>query len=193
MDISYWIIILVVYLLYQWMRRRVRRFGARPPEEGAAAQPRDEIETSEEGLPAWLRELGLKDLKEEQADEPGVKAPETEPGVVRRLRETIEAIEVRTSYGEPTVEAEGPAAPEAPPVPSARDIADETDERTLKEVLSERGKFRSMRPEGKATPSSRTRVGNLIYDPDSLRNLMVLREILGPPRATRPHRPPDRS
>lgn len=152
MDFSYWIVLLAIYLLSLWIRRRARSRKLGQAKEAAPSQ--DEREGKR--LPDWFRELGIVDLAEEE-----IEIPETET-----LREEIEA------FDELIPEAEQPPpTPEISPFELEEKMADE------------------FRP--KVTPVG-SWYTDLIYEPESLKDLIVFREIIRPPRAIKRYRPRSR-
>ena len=178
MDINYWIILLVFYLFYQWMRKRKR--GRSPQQErGPDAPPLPDEKTEEKGLPAWLKELGFPDLTEEVPEEPAEIEQAEEIPTPMTLKEEIEEFEI--------------AEPEIKPVSDR--LSDQlkiaTPELGSKKILGSlstagRKSFWDQ-PEFKTGPG-KSQFGDRILNVDSLREFIVLREILGPPRALQRYR-----
>lgn len=160
MDINYWIFILIAYLIAQWVKRRARRFEPQAPE----AEPDTPAEGEE--MPEWLRSLGLSELLE--------KADLKEE--VEELYEELEG-EV-TEDGELGVIVEEPTPP--PQAPTGIGEGPHT------EPIWERQRSRAH------APGHRRQVAHPIHhflrSPEGLGNVILLREILGPPRALQRHR-----
>ena len=165
MDFSYWIILLVVYLLYQWIKRRASRRFAEPTQTPPGEKKRED----DRGLPGWLKELGFVDPGEEEAGE----AAEIEP------EEEIEAFDEEVAYAEPVAEIS--------PVQPGIEVPDLVSKEKARVVSSLRKKPEWISPEVSELVRE-NRFGNLVYDVGSLRDLIVLREILGPPRAIQRYR-----
>ena len=179
MNISYWIIIIVIYLLSLWIRKRIRRrtpseFKEHPP----SAQEGRRVKEAK-GLPEWAKLMGFVDLSEEEVKEPKEMEPEEEIPKSRTLKEEIEVFDELTTYAEPVTEAET-TEPEMK-------VPDLVSEEEIEKTLSIYKKPKWVLPEVRVQIHI-GRFGDLIYDVDSLRDLIVLREILGPPRAIQRYR-----
>ena len=154
MDIK-WIFFLVVYLVFQWLKRRRQRSPQPLPE----VEPQTPPEQQE--MPDWLRNLGLGELFEE-AD---------------KKEEVEEIFEQLDEEAEETVELEEPLPqPEQPSVQS---------EEPQSEPLWKRER-KGMPPPGRKKITGHP-VLKYFKSPGDLREVILLREILGPPRAMQRH------
>ncbi|MEE9166658.1 MAG: hypothetical protein V3U24_04240 [Candidatus Neomarinimicrobiota bacterium] len=144
MDFNYWIILIVIYLISQWVRRRIRGRKPRQAREPVPHPAEGEEEKGEKGLPEWFRELGLLDLEEE--------------------------------------EMEPPPAPEIPPMEPEEEVAHLIPEEEPPSPEPAVGELQRTAP-GKKESIPGGPYGDLIYNPESLRDFIVIREILGPPRS----------
>ena len=100
MDISYWIFILIAYLVSQWFKRRFRR--PVPDEVEPQAPP------GNQEIPDWLRNLGFDEFIKE-ADE----KEEVEELFEQLDEEAEEAVELQEPIE--VVEEESLSQPEQPP------------------------------------------------------------------------------
>ncbi|MFQ6673790.1 MAG: hypothetical protein ACE5GH_03260 [Fidelibacterota bacterium] len=187
MDFSYWIIILVLYLLSQWARRRMRGRAPRPSTRSPSGEPASEERLEEERFPAWLRDLGFPELREEEEVEPAEEGPPVEPIPPTTLRERMEAFDERVPLGPSAREPQVPPTPERPAAPPGVAVTGVMPERSLGTLGRSRGTSRQRVTQDQPRRLIGIRFGDRIYDPGSLRDVIVLREILGPPRATRPY------
>lgn len=189
MNINYWIILLIIYLVSQWMRRRMKARQRLQAEE--AASSRGEVETPEKEakIPDWLRELGIFDVGEEEPEEDSeVVEKEGELAEPHTLREEIETYDRVTPPKRPTPEPEPPPVREISPVLPQIPVPAKSRERRLPSLGTGRMKPRWEMPgQKKHLPTSR--FAARIHDPENLRELIVLREILGPPRVMHRHKP----
>lgn len=165
MDVGYWIFILIAYLVSQWLRKRAQSFRQPPPEhQPAEQQPENE---QKETVPQFLRNLGIDELFEEIKSElrpdEAYEEADTEIAEVPDLDENLEFID------ETVVESE--AQPEA-----ATDLEQETGREWLQ-----------AEPAGKKKRTSHS-IHAYFESRADLRNVILMKEILGPPRAIERHR-----
>ena len=165
MDVGYWIFILIAYLVSQWLRKRTQSFRQPPPQE----QPEEEHpgNKQKETVPQFLRNLGIDELFEEIKSElrPDEAYEEADAGIaeVADLDENFEFID------ETVVESE--AQPEA-----ATDLEQETKREWLQ-----------AEPTGKKKRASHP-IHTYFESRADLKNVILMKEILGPPRAIERHR-----
>lgn len=172
MEINYWIILLIFYLVSRWLRKKKKEEARRGlPRPGSEQQPQPERHDGEEqapeSIPKWMKDLGLLDLlQEERSEEAFEEDLQTEEE--RSLREELEL------YDE-VAPSEKPPLSESPALdPLQFQLEDEID--SLQES-------REARRRAKAVPRRvRRDIGRFIRKPQNLRDVIVLREVLGPPR-----------
>jgi|TARA_B100000315_G_C14550485_1_gene575512 hypothetical protein len=171
-EINYWIILLIFYLVSRWMRNKARRGLPGPPAEDQPEPIRRGKEKVPESIPKWMKDLGLLDLIEKDEGE-GVTAEDLQAEKEMTLRDEIESYEEMVPAEEP--EAVEPLPSEAPAIDSfGFRLEGETD--SLQ-------KAREDRIRSQAEPRRvRRNVGRFIRDPQNLCDIIVLREVLGPPR-----------
>jgi len=165
-DIGYWIFILIAYLVSQWLRKRAQSFRQPPPEHQPAEQEPENKQ--KDTVPQFLRSLGIDELFEEikaelRPDEASYEEADTGITEVADLDEDFEFID------ETVVESE--AQPEA-----AKGFEQETGSEWLPAELAGRKK--------RASHS----IHAYFESRADLRNLILMKEILGPPRAIERHR-----
>ena len=155
MDIK-WIFFLVVYLVFQWLKRRRQRSPQPLPE----VEPQTPPEQQE--MPDWLRNLGLGELFEE-ADKKEEVEEFFEQQLDEEAEETVELEEPLPQPEQPSVQSEGPQS----------------------EPLWKRE--RKGRPPPGRKKITVHPVLKYLKSPGDLREVILLREILGPPRAMQRH------
>ena len=162
MDISYWIFILIAYLVSQWFKRRFRR--PVPDEVEPQAPP------GNQEIPDWLRNLGFDEFIKE-ADE----KEEVEELFEQLDEEAEEAVELQEPIE--VVEEESLSQPEQPP---------DQGEGPRTEPIWKREWTRA------PVPTVKRNVAHSILQyfdsPQNLQNIILMREILGSPRARQRHR-----
>ena len=162
MDISYWIFILIAYLVSQWFKRRFRR--PVPDEVEPQAPP------GNQEIPDWLRNLGFDEF---------IKEPDEKEEVEELFEQLDEEAEEAVELQEPieVVEEESLSQPEQPP---------DQGEGPRTEPIWKR-KW-TMAP----VPTVKRNVAHSILQyfdsPQNLQNIILMREILGSPRARQRHR-----
>ena len=154
MDIK-WIFFLVVYLVFQWLKRRRQRSPQPLPE----VEPQTPPEQQE--MPDWLRNLGLGELFEEADKKEEVE--EIFEQLDEEAEETVELEEPLPQSEQPSVQSEGPQS----------------------EPLWKRERKRRPPPGRKKITGHP--VLKYFKSPGDLREVILLREILGPPRAMQRH------
>jgi len=154
MDISYWIFILIAYLVSQWFKRRFRR--PVPDEVEPQAPP------GNQEIPDWLRNLGFDEFIKE-ADEKEEVEEFFEQQLDEEAEETVELEKPLPQPEQPSVQSEGPQS----------------------EPLWKRER------KGRPPPGRKKIIGHPVLkyfiSPGDLREVILLREILGPPRAMQRH------
>ena len=155
MDIK-WIFFLVVYLVFQWLKRRRQRSPQPLPQVEPQTPPDEQQE-----MPDWLRNLGLGELFEEADKKEEVE--EIFEQLDEEAEETVELEEPLPQPEQPSVQSEGPQS----------------------EPLWKRQRKR------RSPPGRKKIIGHPVLkyfkSPGDLREVILLREILGPPRAMQRH------
>tara|TARA_B100000929_G_scaffold225741_1_gene182061 strand:- start:448 stop:951 length:504 start_codon:yes stop_codon:yes gene_type:complete len=162
MDISYWIFILIAYLVSQWFKRRFRR--PVPDEVEPQELPRNQE------IPEWLRNLGFDEFIKE-ADE----KEEVEELFEQLDEEAEEAVELQEPIE--VVEEEPLSQPEQPP---------DQGEGPRTEPLWKREWKRASAPTVKRNVAHP--ILQYFNSPQNLQKIILMREILGSPRARQRHR-----
>ena len=162
MDISYWIFILIAYLVSQWFKRRFRR--PVPDEVEPQAPP------GNQEIPDWLRNLGFDEFIKE-ADE----KEEVEELFEQLDEEAEEAVELQEPIE--VVEEEPLSQPEQPP---------DQGEGPRTEPLWKREWKRASAPTVKRNVAHP--ILQYFNSPQNLQKIILMREILGSPRARQRHR-----
>jgi|TARA_B100001964_G_scaffold89337_1_gene100388 hypothetical protein len=151
-----WIFFLVVYLVFQWLKRRRQRSPQPLPEVEPQTPPDEQQE-----MPDWLRNLGLGELFEE----------------VDKKEEVEETFEQLDEEAEETVELEEPL-----PQPEQRP---DHGEGPRTEPIWKRERTRA------PVPGIKRNVDHPILQyfdsPQKLQKIILMREILGSPRARQRH------
>ena len=168
MDVGYWIFILIAYLVSQWLRRRAQSFRQPPPQEQPAEQPvaPPPEKKQKETVPQFLRNLGIDELFEE------IKS-EFQP------EETYEEVEEETAELDDDFEIpDDETFIEPEPQPAMEDVPAEPTfpERAAPSKYSV-GVTAESRP-----------IHAYFKSGADLRNVILMKEILGPPRAIERHR-----
>ena len=162
MDISYWIFIFIAYLVSQWFKRRSRR--PVPDEVEPQAPP------GNQEIPDWLRNLGFDEFIKESDEK-----EEVEELFEQLDEEAEEAVELQEPIE--VVEEEPLSQPEEPP---------DQGEGPQTEPLWKRERKNA------PIPTIKRNVAHPILQyfdsPKNLKKIILMREILGSPRARKRHR-----
>jgi len=190
MDFNYWIIIIVITLVFQWLRKRMRGQSSQRL-RGPVSPPKPGEKKEEKGLPDWLKELGFADLAQEEEEEIESTeiVKEEEIPLSKTLREEIETFDESSYLPEEFEETEPEVKPilEKPPDRLEFKPMGVISETRLKTTLAKRKEHHWTSPDVKVD-IRKSRFGERIYNIEGLRDLIVLREILGPPRALQRYR-----
>lgn len=171
MEINYWIILLIFFLVSRWLRKKKKEEARRGlPRPGSEQQPQPERhgeEQAPESIPKWMKDLGLLDLLQEERSEEAFEE-DLQAEEERSLREGLE-------LSDEVAPSEKPPLSESPALdPLQFQLGDEID--SLQES-------REARRRAKAVPRRvRRDIGRFIRNSQNLQDVIVLREVLGPPR-----------
>ncbi|MEE2876736.1 MAG: hypothetical protein VX822_03035 [Candidatus Neomarinimicrobiota bacterium] len=165
MDVGYWIFILIAYLVSQWLRKRAQSFRQPPPQEQPMKTP---PKRKKEGIPEFLRNLGLDEMFEEIKSEirPQKVYDEME-GVVKEAVELGEDFEI--------LDDETIIEPET--LPESDGVFEEETIHVWAPAI----------PLGRKETASHP-IHAYLKNRSDLRNVILMKEILGPPRAIERHR-----
>jgi len=169
-EIIYWVVLGLIYLLVKRLRKGRQQPQRRTDREVLPGA--EEVQEEEETLPSWLETFIRGEDKEDLQPEP----PERKKRQAT-LREELAAFD--EALAEPVMETETPV--EVIPEPQVK----------LSDILARR---RSRAPAGGVQKGRMRRVHDMheirevFASRKKLRQLIIYREIIGPPRALRPLR-----
>ena len=154
MDISYWIFFLIAYLVSQWLKKRSQVFEQTTAEEEENSSTTSKNEKNQ--IPEFIRNLGFEDLIDE-----------IKPKVISKE-------ESYTEFSEDDFDSELLA--DAHVLESKVTREDDLEEKEINEQIMPKSKDLA-----KLTSSHPIQV--YLNHSKSLKNAILIREILGPPRA----------
>ncbi len=171
MDISYWAILIILYLLSLYLKKRRQRIAQ---DKSEPLEPEKEKVNIEEELPDFFRKLGFSFPEDEikKAEEVHAERAEKTPTLEEEIEDFERDLE---GYEEEAVSVEKEIFPmEEPEVPEKSVMRIEPVRRVEREIEL-------------TTPKTKLFV-DFFQTTENLKDFIVVREILGLPRGMRPYR-----
>ncbi|MEP6602880.1 MAG: hypothetical protein ABJB69_02925 [Spartobacteria bacterium] len=169
------LLLVAVVLLFRWLASKATEANKDSPDEDARS-----TSTSDESItraPVGSEEERIRKFLEALGQPPGSRPPPSVPPRTRTIIPRVPTL-VRPL---PALRTKPPDLPVAPTIPSPTPFSPAAAESTLFEVQQEAPTLAKSKPR-----AGDMNIVDLVRSPSGLRNAVLLREILGTPRAFQP-------